>query len=210
MGYSFVHSKKKSGNSTSRGMADKSQEKVTEILKNNSIPTPGNPVKNKRDQPPAAPPPPVKKPPDKKPDTKLPPPPPKPQAKPPSVKPPPAKKDPKPPKANKPKKPDSKGDIESRGNGGSRKASKSKEKKLSTPEERKVKRELTYLIISITLQVLCAIIVVAILLWVTIQAMRIVNLLGISSEPPGIAYVTDGSGFTPFPPNAPPQFLFGL
>jgi hypothetical protein len=44
--------------------------------------------------------------------------------------------------------------------------------------------------IRIALEILCAIVTVLLLLWMTIQAMRSVAFLGISHEPPGIAYAT--------------------
>ena len=88
-------------------------------------------------------------------------------------------------------------------------SSSSDNNKISTPAERKLQRQLSYLIISVLIQTLCAIIVVLAIIWSTIQALRIVGFIGISQEPPGLAYGTDGSGFTPFPPNSPPQFIFG-
>jgi hypothetical protein len=81
------------------------------------------------------------------------------------------------------------------------------EEKLSTPAERKAERLCSYILISIALQVLCAILTVLIVLWITIQALRSVALLGISQEPPGLTYANEF--FESSPPASPPQFLFG-
>jgi hypothetical protein len=81
------------------------------------------------------------------------------------------------------------------------------DEKLSTPAERKARRSCSYFLISIALQVLCAILTVLIVLWITIQALRSVSLLGISQEPPGLTYANEF--FEPSPPASPPQFLFG-
>ena len=60
-------------------------------------------------------------------------------------------------------------------------------------------RFLKYFVIKWTLQLFCAVLVVAVVLWLAIQFMRIFNVLGVSQEPPGLTYLIDW----PAPPPPP-------
>ena len=60
-------------------------------------------------------------------------------------------------------------------------------------------RFLQYYAIKWTLQLVCAVVVVVVVLWLAIQFMRIFNILGVSQEPPGLTYLIDW----PAPPPPP-------
>ena len=68
--------------------------------------------------------------------------------------------------------------------------------------QRRLQRFGAYYCIKWTLQSLCALMVIAVILWATIQFMRIWNVLGISQEPPGLC--ADGARTQTFP--APTRF----
>jgi hypothetical protein len=95
----------------------------------------------------------------------------------------------------------------SSGGGGGAGGGGASDEKLSTPAERKAQRNCSYLFASVCLQVMCALVTVVALLWITIQALRSVALFGLSQEPPGLVYANEM--FEPSPPASPPQFLFG-
>lgn len=68
----------------------------------------------------------------------------------------------------------------------------------------RIRRFCAYFLIKWTLQILCALVVVAAVVWATIQFMRISNLLGVSQEPPGLC--ADGArtqAFLPRPSAVP-------
>jgi hypothetical protein len=73
------------------------------------------------------------------------------------------------------------------------------EKRIGQEEARR-ERRCTYLLISWGLQALCVVLVTIVLIWATIQGLRLTNLLGVSQEPPGLTYYVD----YPDPPPPPP------
>jgi hypothetical protein len=68
-------------------------------------------------------------------------------------------------------------------------------------KEARRERACSYLLISWSLQALCAVLMTIALIWGTIQFLRLFGVLGITSqEPPGLTYYID----TPDPPPPPP------
>jgi len=58
-------------------------------------------------------------------------------------------------------------------------------------EDTKTRRLCTYLLISLALQLVCVLMVGILVLWGTIQLLRLTNFLGVAQEPPGLAYYVD-------------------
>lgn len=61
--------------------------------------------------------------------------------------------------------------------------------KYDQKQDEKQTRRLSYLLISWTLQLVCALLVLLLLVWGAVQFMRLWGILGVTSqEPPGLAY----------------------
>lgn len=78
----------------------------------------------------------------------------------------------------------------------------SREEKRSDPQAKKREQQFAYNAISWTIQILCSIATVLGLLWATIQLLGLFNFLGISREPPGLAYHVPDLAPEPPPPPA--------
>lgn len=57
-----------------------------------------------------------------------------------------------------------------------------------SPEKERVWRRLKYLLLSWSIQLFCALLCFVLVLWGTIQLLRIFNLIGVGGMPPGLEH----------------------
>jgi hypothetical protein len=60
--------------------------------------------------------------------------------------------------------------------------------KEQSPGEARVERRLTYLAINWAIQISCGLFCFSLVLWATVQSMRVWNILGIGAIPPGLEH----------------------